>query len=313
MQLKKIAHFAGKTLTILALILIVRRLFTMDVDYSTLLQKGNVLWIGILTVLYGLHIALLPYAWMVILEITTGHRLPFLIVQNIYCKSNLLKYIPGNIFQYVGRNEAAVRYALRHRDVALSTALDVIANIFGVFFVAVICYAAGFNVVFHTLEKYLSWKIILIMACIICVGAFIAYQKKELVLLQVKKILTQRNITKYAICVAYYMFFAVYSGLIYYFILTRLLHVQLPWGTAFVVVGAYLFSWLMGFLIPGAPGGIGVREAAIVALLTPYLDSDPVLLAILIYRIVNTVGDVVAYLGNRALLHSCNPESKQRA
>ena len=298
MKVKKAVKLAGNILTVLALVLIARRLILMDVDYAFLLRRDRILWILALMILYGFHIAAIPYAWCLILRITTNQKLPFLTVQKVFCKSNLLKYIPGNIFQYVGRNEIAVMFGLRHRDVALSTVLDVAANVIGVFIVSAVCYAAGFQVGLQSIGVRLSWPVVLIV--LLCAGAavLILYRKRELYLEWVKGICTRINLIRYGASVAHYMFYAVYTGLLYHAILTRVLEVQMDWDTAFLVVGAFLLSWLLGFVMPGAPGGVGVRETVIVALLAGYVQTDPVLLAIILYRIVNTVGDLLAFLGN---------------
>lgn len=301
MTVKKGVKLAGNILTVLALVLIVWRLFTMDMDYSFLLRSDRILWVVALTILYGFHIAALPFAWLLILQITTGSKLPFLIVQKVFCKSNLLKYIPGNVFQYVGRNEIAVLYDLRHRDVALSTVLDVGANVIGVFLVSAACYATGFQVGLESIGARLSWPVIWGALFCLAAAAWILYRKRALYWDWLKGICTGKNAVRYGACLAHYMFYAVYTGLIYFAILTRILEVSVERETAFIVVGAYLLSWLLGFLMPGAPGGVGVRETVIVALLAPYVPSDPVLLAIILYRIVNTIGDLLAFGWNAAV------------
>ena len=66
-------------------------------------------------------------------------------------------------------------------------------------------------------------------------------------------------------------------------------------GTAPLIslAGASILAWLIGFLTPGAPGGIGIREAMLVALLGGLNQADNVLIAAVMFRIVTTLGDVV--------------------
>lgn len=308
MNVKKAAKLVGNILTIGALVLIARRLLLIDIDYTFLLQRNRILWMLVLTVLYGINVATTPIAWCLILKITTGQTFPFLIVQKVFCKSNLLKYIPGNVFQYVGRNEIAMLYDVRHRDVALSTVLDIGANVIGVIVVAVVCYATGFQIGLKSIGAYISWPVIMIG--LLCAGviALVLYKKRALYLHWVKRLCTRRNLMRYSIGIGIYMFFAVYTALIYYVILTHILEVTIAWNTSFIVIGAYLLSWLLGFLVLGAPGGVGVRETVIVALLAAYMPTDPVLLAIIIYRIVNTLGDLLAFLGNACVLFLRRPK-----
>ena len=63
---------------------------------------------------------------------------------------------------------------------------------------------------------------------------------------------------------------------------------------------AYLLSWLLGFLMPGVPGGVNICETAT----TRFIQEDIVLLAIVIFRFVNILGDLMAYL------HAAEPSGR---
>jgi len=59
--------------------------------------------------------------------------------------------------------------------------------------------------------------------------------------------------------------------------------------------GLFLLSWLAGFLVPVAPGGIGVREAAGVALMAPVLGGDAALALQLAMRLMTLAGDALLF------------------
>jgi glycosyltransferase 2 family protein len=60
-------------------------------------------------------------------------------------------------------------------------------------------------------------------------------------------------------------------------------------------------AWVLGFVVPGAPGGVGVREAVMIVLLEPTIgQADSVALA-LIYRISTTAGDALFALAGLTL------------
>jgi uncharacterized membrane protein YbhN (UPF0104 family) len=59
---------------------------------------------------------------------------------------------------------------------------------------------------------------------------------------------------------------------------------------------AVALSWLAGFLVPGAPAGLGVREATLAALLGPSLGTEIVVAAALLWRLASLVADA-AMLG----------------
>ena len=67
-------------------------------------------------------------------------------------------------------------------------------------------------------------------------------------------------------------------------------------NTALLAV-AFLTAWLAGFVVPGAPGGLGVREAILVAFLSAHLPTADVLAFALASRLVTTLGEIVFALG----------------
>jgi hypothetical protein len=60
------------------------------------------------------------------------------------------------------------------------------------------------------------------------------------------------------------------------------------------LLGAYTFAWLVGFVVPFAPSGLGVREATLVALLAPVLGAGPATALTVGLRLANVAGDFVA-------------------
>ena len=48
--------------------------------------------------------------------------------------------------------------------------------------------------------------------------------------------------------------------------------------------------------MPGAPGGIGIREASLTLMLNSFSNVESILFGIVIYRIVNVFGDLIGLL-----------------
>ncbi len=59
------------------------------------------------------------------------------------------------------------------------------------------------------------------------------------------------------------------------------------------VLSAFAAAWLLGLVIPGAPGGIGVFEAVAVALLQTQLPVGQVLSGVIAYRLVSTLAEAI--------------------
>lgn len=296
---KKYLKVVGNILTILALLVIVKRLWEMNIDYTILIEQKHMVWLILLIVMYAIYLELIPFSWREIIKIITHNKISFLDLQKVFCKSNMLKYLPGNIFQYVGRNEIAILYKLEHKKIAFSTVLDILANVLGVFLVSCICYSRGFLIGINSISLKFNWEFGVVFVILIIVCLYFAWKKRNVFWPQIQNICTGSNIRKYIGCIFYYMFGAVYTGLIYIFVITKILETSIATNKIYIVIGAFLLSWLFGFITPGAPGGIGIRETVITALLSTQMQENIVLLAIVIYRIINIFGDCLAYVSSQ--------------
>lgn len=105
------------------------------------------------------------------------------------------------------------------------------------------------------------------------------------------------------LAVALYLAFFLSCGLMFWALLGALNGV---WQTDLIgIVGlSYATSWLAGKITPGAPGGIGVREAALVLLLGNTIGETEALLLGVALRVVTTFGDFFLL----ALALMCRPK-----
>jgi len=62
-----------------------------------------------------------------------------------------------------------------------------------------------------------------------------------------------------------------------------------------IVIPAVIISWFIGFVTPGSPGGIGVKEAVLSLLLMDFYGRENVLVAALLFRVVTVSADVLAF------------------
>jgi hypothetical protein len=60
----------------------------------------------------------------------------------------------------------------------------------------------------------------------------------------------------------------------------------------FLAAGGYALAWTVGFLLIPFPGGIGPRELALIAVLSPVMPRGSALVVALASRVVMTIGDL---------------------
>jgi uncharacterized membrane protein YbhN (UPF0104 family) len=68
--------------------------------------------------------------------------------------------------------------------------------------------------------------------------------------------------------------------------------VALPW---YRFSWGYSLAWLAGFIVPGAPGGIGIREAVFIALFGRELGEGTAAGLAVLLRVITSVGDVMTF------------------
>jgi glycosyltransferase 2 family protein len=84
-----------------------------------------------------------------------------------------------------------------------------------------------------------------------------------------------------------WIFYGVHAWLLVGDIAGKSLHILL------LSAGGYALAWAVGFLLIPFPGGIGPREVALIAVLSPVMPKGPALVIALASRVVMTAGDLV--------------------
>ncbi|TGK04511.1 hypothetical protein EHO58_11475 [Leptospira selangorensis] len=71
---------------------------------------------------------------------------------------------------------------------------------------------------------------------------------------------------------------------------------EYPESNIFLLTTAFSWSWILGYLTPGAPAGLGVREAIIVASLSTRYEPGIAIGLSVILRFITTIGDGAVFL-----------------
>jgi len=79
-----------------------------------------------------------------------------------------------------------------------------------------------------------------------------------------------------------------------YLCIVMLMGQTMTWELLPQVVGLFVMSWAIGFVTPGAPAGLGVREAIMLMFLGGVLDQNILTTSAIVYRLFCIVGDVLA-------------------
>ena len=311
---KKYVKIVGYLVTIICVGFLLFRLSKLDFDYTQLLEFRVLLMIFIVVLLYSIFLLLLPLVWRETIRIITGVSCSYFETAFVYLRSNMMKYIPGNVFQYIGRNEIAVRRSLNHAEVALSTMLEVAVLVVATSITALCLYFRGFISWIEQNMSRLTYLLIAVMCVLIlCLACIYIFRKKlSGFIKKIALLFRVKNFVRYGACIAFDMFMNVFTAILFLTVLMKILDFSASFDVYIQIMGAYLISWLAGFLTPGSPGGIGVREVAMSAIMAGQIGMDIIMPGIIIYRIVTTIGDFLAFAIAAVMLKMYNRRLMQK-
>ena len=259
---KKHMKQLGTIVTLLALFFVVWKMVTMDVDYGAFATPRATVILVLSILLQALIFCYMTFPWLHLVRILSGKKISGKQALPVYTKANLMKYIPGNVFQYVARNKLASEANISHVDVALATVLDIGMSMLAPFLISLLLMRRQ---IFTVLAAYQKTFLLVLLIGIAAVCLFLALvrwkfrDKLHAYFEKYRRLLRKKTLGQLALAFLLYLLQSVLCVGLY--ALPLLGVVSVPAEKIPQFLGAYLFSWIVGFITPGSPGGIGIREA----------------------------------------------------
>ena len=248
---------------------------------------------------YGLASVLLSTAWYRLLSFLSKGRMRSLEVQVVYARTQIAKYIPGNVFHLVGRHTVLRKLGATHGSLvgaALFEAAGVIAAAACIAFLGLLA-----NSEIMEGESRAIYVLLFLAALVFPVALNLVTVKFGIVKRTgIAHIPTGTLLIRLLPVLALYVSFFLVVGLLLG-ILSWMVSGGQDVTMVFSLLGVFSISWIAGYITPGASAGIGVREAVIVLWLGAAIgEADGVIIAFL-FRIVTIVGDLVFFVGGMFL------------
>lgn len=247
-------------------------------------------------VLYGLAGFLLSTAWHQLLG-ATGPTGSLRWHHAVYGRTQIAKYLPGNVFHLVGRQVMGRRLGHGQARLALASLLEALL---------LVLVAAGLSlpIAWHWLEHGLLWVLALgglVLAWI--ARRWIRRRHPELWdLLRGADRDHSQDVARLLRAACLYVGFFCIVAAIFLMLALSLGIAGWPPIELATSVSAIAFAWLAGFATPGSSAGIGVREAVLIAALEGTLGAPASALIALALRLVSIAGDVVFFAVSMALV-----------
>ncbi len=278
-KLKKIAYSIGKLLGFLGLAFVFYKLsteYTLESFYTKAKAFQSYLPFFILLNLFSSLIGI--YVWHLMLKKYARRGFGYLVSYYYFAKTEIAKYLPGNLFHFVGRQAMASKLGISQVEMAKISLLFTLLLAEGTLIASTLCAFFSLSVAFN-IKALLG--LVTLGAILVTLFIYPIFTKYEKLLLS-----------------AIFAFSIALQGVLLAWIIQLQLGEQ-NFSLFFEVAAIYILSWLIGFVTPGASGGLGVREGAFIALaafLHLSISQDIVLFSILFIRFINILVDLLMFL-----------------
>lgn len=252
------------------------------------------------------------WMWTWILQYL-NHSVPTGLFIRVYLKTNIAKYLPGNIWHYYGRILTAKNTNIPTLVATLSVLLEPL----------LMATAALFNIILLPNQLFLTFRYIppqilqFISLCLLLSAMHPAVLNPGLdILYQIKSKVKFPGKTPPPVnspiqpinnlILDHYPLLPLVGELIFVylrgtgFILTISAVSNVDISQIPILMGAFSLAWVLGLVIPGAPGGIGVFEATAILVLDDFFPPAILISAIALYRLISilaeTIGAAIGYL-----------------
>lgn len=237
-------------------------------------------------------------AWRLLLR-EVGIDKPWGELAGILAVTQVGKYLPGNVAQHVGRATMGFSRGITPARFALTVGIEV--GLLSLASAVVGIVALLFSSASLTAFSGHTWMLVtgVIVGAPLAVLALIATVRfgPALARRYVPRIAgifdSALRVSPRALGAAFATYCLVYLvfglGIV---LMARMLLPGVP-QDAWLLVGSFALAWIIGFITPGAPAGLGVREGAIMLLLGFHYPAAAAAMIAVALRIATTLGDVV--------------------
>jgi len=294
--MKRAVTLAGYFLVTLSLLFLTINLVKNlnSIPSFTLGSRGILGLVGA-TAISTITVGILSFAWLIILKgggVSLAVKQAFVLMG----RSQIGKYLPGNVFHYAGRIALGHQQNISMEALVISTSIET----FLIMATGAVVAAAGFfldNPSHAALIGQQSTKVIFTVvfvivgiAAILLITTKFSLAARNWISSRLPYLHIGRITTSVLLYIAIFILFGLSISLLLNLVwgVDANLHwYQFTWGFA--------AAWVTGFVTPGAPGGVGIRETIFFGLYSQELGEGLAMGLSLALRVVTIIGDLSAF------------------
>ena len=243
-----------------------------------------------------LSIIINAYAWKLLIN-NIGCYSNRLHVMKIFLTTNIYKYLPGGIWHFVSRYKKLCLEFSNEKSIESILLEPLLMLVAGLFFIPF----RGLNISLFIL----CWSSTLVFLPVFRQFIIQTLKKKKFNIYasndNLKDIKSVKS-SHYTSLANHYPYKALFVEII--FVLFRFFGFICCMNAFSIgslisqgeLISSFSLAWVIGLIVPAAPGGLGVFESVILFRLGSHLPEAPLIAALLSYRLISTISDILAAL-----------------
>lgn len=233
------------------------------------LEPWMILILVLLSIAYMASCAIHPLAWRQILR-QLGFEATKRWSIKTYGRTQLAKYLPGNVFHIAGRQVMGMAAGIPSAIVAKSIGVEmtmflITGGTFGVMLIDILL-PEHLRII-----GMISWLMATALSYATC-----------------RKLIGEPAGKAFALQIAFHLFSCSTFSIVY-------LMNGGSQSDLYLVAPAYVIAWLVGTLTPGAPAGVGIRELVLIFILGAKMEQSLLISTVAMGRLVTVSADVMLF------------------
>lgn len=299
----------GVVTTIAFVVYIIRALRGYDLSVYT--TPKAVVSIVLSAVIYSACVPFTAAGWKTLLR-GVGVQQSWRLLAAILGITQIAKYVPGNVAQYLGRAGLSLSRGIDAPAFAVTVMLEMLLTVAAALIIGV---GAGmFSQIGLVMIRSKIWQLVAIVGVLLIVAIgllmFCVFAPRLLRRLAPKQAhYFDRRLLPSLLPTAQALLFYCGAVLCIGFAMIVLAHSLLSHAPHedWLLLACLALAWVIGFVTPGAPAGLGVREGLLLLMLAPVYGTTLAGVLIIALRLTTTLGDIFCFIGGLLLLPRSSP------
>lgn len=250
------------------------------------------------SLLYACVLFLPVLGWAKLLEFYSRHSISIIECWWLYCRTAVFKYVPGNVFHYISRQFQGANFGWEQKAMGLSSAMEAafVISAGGLFTLLAFPFIdIPENVIPLKKEYFLLFVSGMFLFPFLILYVLNRFLREKIKDFKLSDIFTSNIFLSYFS----YILFLIASA----FLFSAVLYFSnLPPAASAYGIFIYGFVYTIAYITPGAPGGIGVREALIALSFSSYGYESEAAMAAIIFRLITVIGEFICFVSTFVLV-----------